>query len=107
VEQQFYFILTEAALSQYGLTVPKASSPESGIRAFKIEVKEMKKAKKFINNPKNIVPEILDGLIYASNGHLKRVDGLNAVMVGALPPGKVGLLIGGRRARTAVLRVRR
>jgi dihydroxyacetone kinase-like protein len=55
----------------------------------------MKKAKKFINNPKNIVPEVLDGLIYASRGRLKRVDDLNAVMVSDLPPGKVGLLIGG------------
>ncbi len=68
----------------------------------------MKKAKKFINNPKKIVPEVLDGLIYASGGRLERVDGLNAVRVSDLPPGKVGLLIGGRqRARAAVLRLRR
>jgi dihydroxyacetone kinase-like protein len=55
----------------------------------------MKKTKKFLNDPKNIVPEVLDGLVAASHGRLKRVNGLNVVAVAHLPAGKVGLLIGG------------
>ena len=55
----------------------------------------MKKTKKFLNDPKNIVPEVLDGLVAASHGRLKRVNGLNVVAVTHLPAGKVGLLIGG------------
>ncbi len=34
--------VTEAELSQYEVTVPKASSPDGGIRAFKIEVNHEK-----------------------------------------------------------------
>ena len=55
----------------------------------------MSKSKKFLNNPKNIVPEVLDGLVAASLGRITRLDGLNAVLVTELSPQKVGLLIGG------------
>jgi len=55
----------------------------------------MKKSKKFLNNPKNIVPEVLEGVVAASQGRIARLDGLNAVIVTELPPQKVGLLIGG------------
>jgi len=55
----------------------------------------MSQSKKFINNPKNIVPEVVEGVVAASLGRLKRLDGRNVVMVSDLAPGKVGLLIGG------------
>ena len=36
----------------------------------------MKKPKKVINDPKNVVPEILDGLVAASGGTLKKLEGV-------------------------------
>ena len=55
----------------------------------------MSPSKKFINNPKTIVPEIIEGVVAASMGRLKRIQNLNGVIVSDLAPGKVGLLIGG------------
>ena len=40
----------------------------------------MGKVKKIINDPENIVPEVIDGLVLASHGKLKKVDGVNALM---------------------------
>ena len=55
----------------------------------------MKKAKKIVNDPKNVVPELLDGLVKAYHGHVKKLPGVNALVKTSLPSGKVGLLIGG------------
>jgi dihydroxyacetone kinase-like protein len=55
----------------------------------------MKKAKKVINNPKNVVPELLDGLVGAYHGKIRKLEGLNGLVKTSLPEGKVGLLIGG------------
>jgi dihydroxyacetone kinase-like protein len=55
----------------------------------------MKKAKKVINNPKNVVPELLDGLVEAYHGEIMKLEGLNGLVKTSLPEGKVGLLIGG------------
>ncbi len=55
----------------------------------------MRKAKKFLNNPKMIVPQVVEGWISAGNGSLRRVGDLNAVLACDLPARKVGLLIGG------------
>ena len=55
----------------------------------------MGKVKKIINDPENIVPEVIDGLVLASHGKLKKVDGVNALMRTDMPAGKVALLIGG------------
>lgn len=52
-------------------------------------------SKKIINDPEHLVPEILDGLVLASHGTLKPVEGVNALMRTTLPGNKVGLLIGG------------
>lgn len=55
----------------------------------------MKKAKKILNDPKNVVSELLDGIIAASNGKIKKLENANALIKKDLPEGKVGLLIGG------------
>lgn len=53
------------------------------------------KIRKILNNPKNVVPEMLDGLVKASNGRLKKLKGVNALVKVDLEEDKVGLLIGG------------
>jgi dihydroxyacetone kinase-like protein len=55
----------------------------------------MKKAKKIINDPKNVVPELLEGLVEAYHGRVKKLEGVNALVKSSLLQGKVGLLIGG------------
>lgn len=55
----------------------------------------MKKAKKIINNPGNVVPELLEGLVKASHGKIKKLEGISALVKTQLSEGKVGLLIGG------------
>ena len=55
----------------------------------------MARAKKLINDPEAIVAEVIDGMVYASDGLLVRVPDADAVMRADLPGAKVGLLIGG------------
>lgn len=55
----------------------------------------MTHVKKIINDPENIVPEVIEGLVLASHGRLKKVEGVNALMRADIPDGKVALLIGG------------
>jgi dihydroxyacetone kinase-like protein len=55
----------------------------------------MKKAKKIINEPQKVVPELLEGLVEAYHGKVKKLEGINALVKSSLPKGKVGLLIGG------------
>jgi dihydroxyacetone kinase-like protein len=55
----------------------------------------MKKAKKIMNDPKNVVSELLEGLVEAYHGKVKKLEGVNALVKSSLPKGKVGLLIGG------------
>lgn len=52
-------------------------------------------AKKLLNDPRNVVTELLDGLVLAANGDLVRLDGRSVVMRPNIPAGKVGLIIGG------------
>ena len=51
--------------------------------------------KKVINDPENIVSELVDGLVLAGHGSLRRLDGLNVVLRSELESDRVGLLIGG------------
>jgi dihydroxyacetone kinase-like protein len=51
--------------------------------------------KKVLNDPRHVVPEVLEGLVAASNGSLRLVDGATAVVRARPGSGKVGLLIGG------------
>ncbi|CAN5353699.1 dihydroxyacetone kinase subunit DhaK [soil metagenome] len=55
----------------------------------------MNRVKKIINDPENIVPEVIDGLVLAAHGKLAKVPGVNALMRTDIPDGKVALLIGG------------
>ena len=40
----------------------------------------MKKAKKVMNDPKNVVPELLDGLVLAYHGQIRKLEGLNGLV---------------------------
>lgn len=55
----------------------------------------MKTAKKIINDPRNVVPELLEGLVEAYHGKVRKLEGVTALVKSNLPQGKVGLLIGG------------
>ena len=52
-------------------------------------------AKKIINDPRNVVSELLEGLVEASHGKLRMLEGSTALVKSSLPKGKVGLLVGG------------
>jgi dihydroxyacetone kinase-like protein len=51
--------------------------------------------KKIINDPKDVVAELLDGLVQAYHGKIKKLEGVQALVKTNLPADKVGLLIGG------------
>ena len=55
----------------------------------------MRKGKKFLNNPRQIVSELLDGLVLAYGGEVLRVGGKNVIVRQGIPVGKVALLVGG------------
>jgi dihydroxyacetone kinase-like protein len=55
----------------------------------------MSKPKKILNNPANVVTEMLDGLVLASDGRTVRLEGYKALVRASIPAGKVALLIGG------------
>ncbi len=55
----------------------------------------MRAAKKIVNNPKNVVPELIDGLVDAYQGQIEKLPDVTALVKTHLPQGKVGLLIGG------------
>jgi dihydroxyacetone kinase-like protein len=55
----------------------------------------MSKPKKILNNPADVVTEMLDGLLLASDGRTVRLEGHKALVRAAIPAGKVALLIGG------------
>jgi dihydroxyacetone kinase-like protein len=55
----------------------------------------MRHAKKIINDPKNVVQELLEGLVEASGGRIKPVGRVQALVRTDIPKDKVGLLIGG------------
>ncbi|WP_104663520.1 bifunctional sugar-binding transcriptional regulator/dihydroxyacetone kinase subunit DhaK [Ensifer adhaerens] len=53
--------------------------------------------KKFLNNPNQVVEEMLDGVVRAHAGYLQPINGSNRALVArnGPRPGKVGLVIGG------------
>ena len=55
----------------------------------------MEQAKKIINDPKNVVPELIEGLVEAYHGQVNKLVGVNALVKSSLPEGTVGLLVGG------------
>jgi dihydroxyacetone kinase-like protein len=55
----------------------------------------MRRGKKFINDPQEIVNEVTEGLVAASMGRTRRVGEAAVIVRSALPQDKVGLLVGG------------
>lgn len=55
------------------------------------------KTKKLINDPKNIIEEMLDGIVKAHPGHVRQLEHSPRSVVSVEPPreGKVGIVIGG------------
>ncbi|BDG01301.1 dihydroxyacetone kinase subunit DhaK [Anaeromyxobacter oryzae] len=51
--------------------------------------------KKIVNDPRNVVPELLDGLVAAYGGRVRKLADVNAVVRTELQDGKVGVLLGG------------
>jgi dihydroxyacetone kinase-like protein len=51
--------------------------------------------KKIMNDPAQVVPELLDGLLRASGGTIVQVGPVGAIAKATIPDGKVALLIGG------------
>jgi dihydroxyacetone kinase-like protein len=54
-----------------------------------------KPAKKILNDPRQAVTQMIDGLVLASDGLTSRLPGLDAIVRTDIPEGKVALLIGG------------
>jgi dihydroxyacetone kinase-like protein len=52
-------------------------------------------AKKVINEPDNIVEEVIDGMVLAAGGKLVRIADASSIMRSSVVDGKVALLIGG------------
>ncbi|MCR9135180.1 MAG: dihydroxyacetone kinase subunit DhaK [Alphaproteobacteria bacterium] len=52
-------------------------------------------AKKILNDPRNVVSEMIEGLVLANDGRVRKLDGVDAIVRTDLPAGKVALLIGG------------
>lgn len=52
-------------------------------------------AKKILNDPRNVVSEMIEGLVLANDGRVRKIDGQDAIVRTDLPSGKVALLIGG------------
>lgn len=55
----------------------------------------MASVKKVVNDPKNVVTEMIDGMVLASNGIMERLGDLNAIVRPNIADDKVALLIGG------------
>jgi dihydroxyacetone kinase-like protein len=55
----------------------------------------VKKGKKFLNNPKQIVNQAIEGLVAANGGRIRRLEGTHVVVLSEQTSGKVGLLVGG------------
>jgi len=52
-------------------------------------------AKKLINDPSRVVPELLEGLLRANGGRIVQVGPVGAIAKASIPDGKVAVLIGG------------
>lgn len=50
---------------------------------------------KVLNDPKLVVPELLEGLVAANHGKIRLIEGTTAVVKSEMPKGKIALLTGG------------
>ena len=55
----------------------------------------MRPAKKILNDPRDAVAEMIEGLELANDGRVRRLPGVDALVKTEIPDGKVALLIGG------------
>lgn len=55
----------------------------------------MRPAKKILNDPRDAVAEMIEGLELANDGRVRRLPGVDALVKTDIPDGKVALLIGG------------
>lgn len=55
----------------------------------------MTKSKKIINDPRRVVEEMIEGLVLANGGNVRKLDGFAALVKSEIPDNKVALLIGG------------
>ena len=55
----------------------------------------MKKAKKILNDPRQVVAEMIEGLVLANDGRVYKHPTVNAIIRKDIPENKVALLIGG------------
>lgn len=55
----------------------------------------MKTPKKIINDPRRVVPEMIEGLLLAYDGRVRKLEGHAALVKSYIPAGKVALLVGG------------
>jgi phosphoenolpyruvate---glycerone phosphotransferase subunit DhaK len=55
----------------------------------------MRKPKKILNDPRHATSEMMEGLVLACDGRIRKLDGLGALIRNDMPHRKVALLIGG------------
>ena len=55
----------------------------------------MYRAKKIINDPRNVVDELIDGMVLAYHGSIRRIESTGAIVRTEIADGKVALVIGG------------
>ena len=51
--------------------------------------------KKILNDPRNVVSEMIEGLVLANDGRVRKLEGQDAIVRTELQPGKIALVIGG------------
>ena len=55
----------------------------------------MPNPKKIINDPRNVMPELIEGMVEAYHGRVRQLPGVPAIVKNEIPKDKVALLIGG------------
>lgn len=55
----------------------------------------MANSKKIVNDPRNVVDELVEGLVEAYHGKIRKLPAVSAIVKTEIPQGKVALLIGG------------
>ena len=55
----------------------------------------MPNPKKIINDPRNVMPELIEGMVEAYHGRVRQLPGVPAIVKNEIPEDKVALLIGG------------
>ncbi|MDQ0467760.1 bifunctional sugar-binding transcriptional regulator/dihydroxyacetone kinase subunit DhaK [Labrys wisconsinensis] len=93
-------LVTDAATGRSVLKAdeaPEVSEPQRSSRKIQDMGGKVVRTKKLINDPKNIIEEMLEGVVGAHPRHLRQVTGSprSVVAVDGPRPGKVGLVIGG------------